>query len=322
VSTPPQNPDNPYEQHPVPPAGAGQPQQDGWQAPQGGPGYGQQPGPGYGQQPGRQPQQGGGPGYGQQAGPGYGQQPGGQPPQGAPIPGTPPPGTELGADLGASFTWMWRAFSRNLGAILVPGIVYGLVMLLFVGGAAIGGGAYMFHALDSAPGTDGPTVGQMFGVGGIMLLAAPFAIVITLLWQSGIAKAAGSIMADGHPGIGESFIGSGRIMLTALVVSILTGVGSALCYLPGLVVAVLVFFAIPAAAHGAGPLDAIKQSVSLVTKNLGLVIVSYLILMVGSSILLTFLIGTFVTVPLMLLFQFALYERVNHRIAPEPARAA
>lgn len=304
MSTPPQNPDNPYEQHPVPPASGGQPQ-GGWQAPQGGSGYGQQPGPGYGQQ----------------AGPGYGPQAGGQP-QGAPIPGTPPPGTELGADLGASFTWMWRAFSRNLGAILVPGIVYGLVMVLFVGGAAVGGVAYLFHSMGPAMDPDAVTFGQMLGFYGIMLLAAPFAVVITLLWQSGVAKAAGSIMGGHRPGIGESFVGNGRVMLTALVASLLTTIGMALCYLPGLVVAVLVFFAIPAAAHGAGPIDAIKQSVSLVTKNLGLVIVSYLILMVGSSILGSVVIGIVVVTPLTLLFQFALYERVNHRIAPEPARAA
>jgi hypothetical protein len=315
VSIPPQDPDHPDGPWQQPGAQQPGPQSSGqWGQP--GP---QQPDP---QQPGPQQPQGGwnppGPqgqaGYGPQGQTGYG-------PQSGPVPGAPAPGTDLGADLGASFTWMWRAFSRNLGAILVPGIVYGLVMLLFIGGAIVGGAAYMIHAMGPGMNPDALSFGQLIGFYGIVLLAAPFAVVITLLWQSGVAKAAGSIMTGRRPGIGESFVGSGRVMLTALVVSLLIGIGMALCYLPGLVLAVLLFFAIPAAAHGAGVVDAITQSFSLVTKNLPLVIVSYLILAVGSSILSSFLIGVVVTTPLMLLFQFALFERVNHRVAPEPVRA-
>lgn len=54
---------------------------------------------------------------------------------GAPVPGQngpgghvgpgPVPGTDLGADLSASFRWMWSAFTANLATFLVPAVVFG-----------------------------------------------------------------------------------------------------------------------------------------------------------------------------------------------------
>lgn len=240
-------------------------------------------------------------------------------------PQRPAPGTDLAADLGAALSFAGRSLLRNPVPFLVSGLVYSLVMLVIIGGGTIGGVVLMVTRLDAM--TDGPGVPDQLPLGelallygivfGAVLLAMPFA----LLWQSGSARAAETILEGGRPTIGAALAGPMRVILTALLVGAIVLVGTLLCYLPGLAAAVLLMFSVPAAARGASPVAALSESVALVRANLGTAIVAYLVLGVISSIAGSLIIGLFVAVPFMLLFEVGMYERLNGRSLPEPARA-
>jgi uncharacterized membrane protein len=94
-----------------------------------------------------------------------------------------------------------------------------------------------------------------------------------------------------------------------------------LLYVPGLIMAVLGFLALPAAINGARPIDAIKESVALVRANLGTVIVVYLVTSLIVSMASMFVVTIVVAVPLMTMVQVALYDRLNHRLPVEPVAA-
>ena len=91
--------------------------------------------------------------------------------------------------------------------------------------------------------------------------------------------------------------------------------------IPGLIASVLLFFAIPASARGASPVEAIKQSVALVRANLGTTIVAWLVLSVVGSAAGMFVLPIIVTIPFYVLFQLGMFERLQGRELPDPARA-
>lgn len=217
---------------------------------------------------------------------------------------------------------MWSAFARNLAAFLVPAIVWSVIVFVIVGIAVIIGVVVMFGMMDDVSSyADEPPAGALLAMYGITLASVPFAGIASLLWQSGAARAAQTVRTGGRPALGASFVGPVRVILTALLVGIMVGIGTLVLVIPGLILAVLSFYALPAAARGASPLEAITESFSLAKNNLGLTVVAYLIVMVASSIAGTIVVGSIVLVPLLVLFQFALHERVNGRECEEPARA-
>ncbi|PWH07656.1 hypothetical protein DEO23_03260 [Brachybacterium endophyticum] len=248
---------------------------------------------------------------------------GGQQPFGAPpFDGAPAPGTDLGADLGAALRWMWKAFSRNVAAFLVPSIVWSVVSFVIIGLFVGIGFAVFYSAVEGAAGSDEtPPLGPILGAYAIMFASAPVAGLVGALWQSGTARGGRTVLEGERPSIGRAFIGSGRLVLTALLVLVLVGVGMVLLYIPGLIVAVMSFYALPAAARGARPVEALKESFALAKQNLGTTIIAYLILMAASSVASFLLVGIFVLIPLQILFQFGLHERLNHREPAEPVRA-
>lgn len=233
----------------------------------------------------------------------------------------PAPGTDLGADLGASVSWMWSAFARNVAAFLVPAIVWSVAVLVIVGIATGIGIAVMFGMMQDSPASDEVPAGAIFALYGIVLAALPFAGIVSILWQSGAARAAETVRSGERPSLGSSFVGAGRVVLTALLVGIMVAIGMILLYIPGLILAVLSFYAIPAAARGASPGAAIKESFALVRGHPGITILAYVIFMAASSIAGMIVIGSVLLVPLLVLFQFGLYERVSGRALTEPVKA-
>ncbi|WP_152351627.1 hypothetical protein [Brachybacterium subflavum] len=233
----------------------------------------------------------------------------------------PAPGTDLGADLGASISWMWSAFARNVAAFLVPAIVWSLAVLVIVGVATGIGIAVMVGMMQDSPASDEVPAGAILAMYGIVLAALPFAGIVSILWQSGAARAAETVRTGERPSLGSSFVGAGRVVLTALLVGIMIAIGMILLYIPGLILAVLSFYAIPAAARGASPGAAIKESFALVRGHLGITVLAYVIFMAASSIAGMIVVGSVLLVPLLVLFQFGLYERVSGRALAEPARA-
>ena len=241
-------------------------------------------------------------------------------------PGRPAPGRDLGADLSASMSWAWKTFTRNLGAFAVPAVVYGLIWASLVIAAVVVGMILMFSAMNvdpnAAPG-EGVTIdwGRYIGSMAVMYGGALVASFPLIFWQTGITRAGRAVIDGRRPGIGEGFSGTGRMLLTALLMTVLTVIGSLLFVIPGMIVAVLGMLAIPAAARGAGPVDAIKESVALVKANLGTAIVTLLVAGAISSAVGMTVVGVLVAMPIQMLMFEALYERLRGNELPEPAAA-
>lgn len=234
-----------------------------------------------------------------------------------------PPGTDLGSDISAAMRWMWQSFTRNLSAFLVPGIVYGLLMLLLIGGAIA---AYVWGFVsdmqyDPVAGEYTPNLERLLIGLGIFTGLSLLTMIPSLLWQSGSARAAATIVDGRRPSTGEAFTGPGRVIATALLVAVITFIGSLLCYLPGLLAAFFFLWAIPASTHGASPIEALKESARLAKENVATTIVTMLIIYAASSIGGTFLLPLVVLPALAALFLRGMYERLNGRELVEPQAA-
>jgi len=242
-------------------------------------------------------------------------------PQGGPAPfPKPAPGTDLGSDLGAALGFAWNALLRNWVPFLVAGLIYSVIAGVILFGGTIGGMIAMFSAIDTTS-TEAPPLGTIALFYGIILGAGLLSAPFLWLWQSGTARAAETVLDGGRPTLGQAMAGPFRIILTMLLVGVITVVGFLLLYIPGLIASVLLMFAIPAAARGASPVEAITQSISLARNNLGTTIVAYLVLGVIGSIGGSLIITVIAVVPFLVLFEIGMFERLNGRNLPEPARA-
>lgn len=245
-------------------------------------------------------------------------------PSPAPGPSAPaaPPGTDLGADVGAAARFAGRALLRSPLALLGAGALYSVLLVLVVVVGFVAALLLAIALVEAGPSTGGElTPGQFVAV-----LAASFGVVLValpvgVLWQAATARAGSVILDGGRPSVGEALIGRGRVLLTALLVLALTILGTILLYLPGLVAAVLLMYAVPAAARGASPLAAMRESVSLARSHLGTTVVGTLLMMAASYLSGLVVIGFIAAVPFTVLFQLALYERLSGREVPEPAQA-
>ena len=251
---------------------------------------------------------------------GAGQAPGPAGPSAAPT--GPAAGTDLGADLGAALRFAGRTLLRNALTLLGAGLLYSAVMAAVIAGAVTGFVVLLVGAAEAAPSTPNePTAVEILLLIAMSLAIVVVAMVFGMLWQSGAARAAGVVLEGGRPSFGQALIGPGRILATALLVLVITAVGSLLLYLPGIIAAVVLMYAIPAAVRGASTVAALTESFALARANLGTTIVGYLVCMVASYLGGLIVIGIIAVIPFAILFQMGLYERLNGRQLPEPAGA-
>lgn len=275
--------------------------------------------------------------YGQdphaQSAPAHGASPQAGQPQGAPAHGSPgaapqgtagapgpTPGTDLGADLGAGLRFAGTGLLRGAAALLGVGALYAVAMLVVVG---VGFALTLFLSIamvetSSSAGGD-PSFGQMIVIFALCFVLVLVAGVVGALWQAGAAQAGGILAGGERPSFRQGLIGPGRVVTTAVLVLVIVMIGSVLLYLPGIIAAVLLFYAIPAALRGASPGQALRESVATATSNLGVTIVGFLITMVASSIGGTLVVGFIAVIPFTVLLQIGLYERVNGRTPSLPA---
>ncbi len=275
--------------------------------------------------------------YGQdphaQSAPAHGASPQAGQPQGAPAHGSPgaapqgtagapgpTPGTDLGADLGAGLRFAGTGLLRGAAALLGVGALYAVAMLVVVG---VGFALTLFLSIamvetSSSAGGD-PSFGQMIVILALCFVLVLVAGVVGALWQAGAAQAGGILAGGERPSFRQGLIGPGRVVTTAVLVLVIVMIGSVLLYLPGIIAAVLLFYAIPAALRGASPGQALRESVATATSNLGVTIVGFLITMVASSIGGTLVVGFIAVIPFTVLLQIGLYERVNGRTPSLPA---
>ncbi len=236
------------------------------------------------------------------------------------VPTGPAPGTDLGADLGAALRFTGQALLRNALVLLGAGALYSVLMVVVIVGAFVAGLMLVIALVESSPGYSteptGPEILAMVAVSVVVVLVA---VPIGMLWQSGAARA-GSVVLDGdRPRFGQAMIGPGRVLGTAVLVLLITIIGTILLYLPGLIAGVVLMYAIPAAARGASPVAALKESLALARANLGTTLVAYLVYMVATYLGSMIVVGMIAVIPFAVLFQMGLYERLSGRQLPDPA---
>lgn len=236
----------------------------------------------------------------------------------APRPG---PGSGPGPDLGAAASFAGKALLGAPLALLGTGALYAVLLVVVIVVAFFLALLIMIAVIEAGPSTGGElTVGQtllmLVVCFGVILVATP----VGVLWQAGAARAGSVLLEGGRPSFGEALIGRGRVLLTAALVLVLTVIGSILFYLPGLIAAVLLLYAVPASARGASPLRAARESLGLARAHLGTTILGTLVVLAASYVGSLVVIGFVAAIPFTVLFQMALYERVNGRELPEPAR--
>lgn len=256
----------------------------------------------------------------------YGQQAPGDPhgrpsPAGPADPGKPAPGQDLGADLGSALKFAGDSLLRNWVPFLIAGLIYSAIATVLVLAGIVGGFFATLPMMEDMGPTDEPGVGAVLVLYAIVLGAMLLTVPFMLLWQSGTARASEVILDGGRPRIGQALVGPLRIILTALLVGVITFVGFLLFYIPGLIASVMLMFAIPAAARGASPVAAIKESAALVRANLATAIITYLVISAIGSIAGMFVITIIALIPFLILFEIGMFERLNGRRLPEPAKA-
>jgi uncharacterized membrane protein len=123
-------------------------------------------------------------------------------------------------------------------------------------------------------------------------------------------------IANGHQvAIGDFFKprNVGNVIIASLIVGVLAGIGSALCFIPGLIVGFLLMFTIVALLdRNLSPVDAIKASFETTTNNLGPAVLAWLVAVaIGLVGALVCLVGLIVAVPVEMLFIVYTYRRLN-----------
>lgn len=280
---PPPSAQQPYGQPPYPP------QQPSGQQP-----YPQQPypQPGHAQQP-----------YPQQP---YAQQPA----YGAPTAGT---------GVGDAFSWGWTKFTQQVGPFLLGVLAYlaVIVVISVVLFAVILGGTVASVDPDTQELRNGAGVGLVFGY----LLVLAVVLLLSAFMQAGVTRATLEV-ADGRRidvGTFFRFDDFGKVVVAALLVGLGTAVGILLFVLPGLVFAFFaqftLFFVID---KRMAPVDAIRASFTLVTRNVGAVVLLFLAVyaanLVGSALC---GVGQLVSFPVGLLATTWMYRRLqNEPVAP------
>lgn len=240
-----------------------------------GPGGGTSVEPGYGYGYGQPAYAGGGAAYGQQ-----------------------PPG------LGDALTYGWEKFRANVGPIITAVVVY-------VVGSVVVFGLLYATIFAAARGGNAGLAGALF-VGAIMVVAIT---LLAFLVQAGLIRGALAITRGERPTTAHFFTTDklGPVVGASLLVALATGIGSLLCYIPGIIVAYLtqytLYFLID---RNMGAVDAIRASVQFTIAHPGTLIVfaivGYLILVVASVACLLPLLVAF---PVVLIAQAYLYKRLQ-----------
>ncbi len=235
-----------------------------------------------------------------------------------PMPPPPPPGAPGGYGfpsgpsgpenyrVGTAFTYAFDKFKSNWGPLVLI-----TVILLVASGIVQGIGRPIENAILSA--TD--SAGLFSLVMTVSLLFSALTFVAQLVVQSAIIKGSLELTRGGRLEVGSAFSGIdwGQVIIAALIIGAATFVGLVLCILPGLVVIFLTSYTLYFVVdHKLPAVDAIRASVSLVTRNLGPLILfflaSVLAYIVGTC---ACLVGLLVAIPVVVIAQAYTFRTLN-----------
>jgi uncharacterized membrane protein len=240
---------------------------------------------------------------------------------------TPPPPPPAGGpawSLGDALSYGWKKFQENVSQILLAVVV---LFVVYVVAAAI---AFGFQAVMISDETCTFTAAEgMQCEGGsswlwrmiVSAISIGFLYIVVMIVGAGIIRGALGI-TEGRPfQVSEMFKTDqlGNVVVASLLVGVATTIGYALCYLPGVAVAFLtsytLFFVID---QNLAPVDAIKASFELTTKNLGNTVVWYIVgglVAVAGAIACG--VGLLVTVPLVIIGTAYTYKTLTAQpVAP------
>jgi uncharacterized membrane protein len=248
---------------------------------------------------------------------------GGYPPQGG---YGQPPGSHGGGqqvDIGEAFSWAWNKFSKNAVPLIVATLVFGLILIVIQALAQLV--SYLVAPSSDYDSYDG---GFSFGysaTGSAGVLVLFLGSLITFVAVGAISSAyLGGILdiVNGQ----EVQIGSffkprniGNVVVASLIVGIVTSIGYALCFLPGLAVTVFTMFTTVAIVdRNLSAIDGIKASIDIVKANFGRVLLIWLVVvaitLVGAVVC---GIGLLVAVPVSTLFLVYAYRKLTSgQVAP------
>ncbi|MEV6137488.1 hypothetical protein AB0L63_15750 [Nocardia sp. NPDC051990] len=197
--------------------------------------------------------------------------PGTIPPPGAMPPGSRPdaptygyqsaPGTPTTLDVGNALSYGWEKFRANFGpwlAVAALGVIIYLAFVLIV---------------------------QVVQPNSLFNLLLIFLAVMVAIWLLQAAMIRGALYeTDGNKPTFASyfnFVNAGNALLTALLAFVLTWIGAALCFVPGLIAGFLCMFSLHFVVdQEQGPFAAIKSSATLVITNIGQVLLLALAVLV------------------------------------------
>jgi len=327
MSQPPEHPGTPADPH------GGNQNPPGYPPP---PGYGAPPPPppGYGAPPPPPPGYGGPP-----PAPGYGPPPGGFPPPGYGAPPPPPPGPPPGYgappagyppqpgyggqfggqpkpefNIGDAISWSWNKFRQNAAAFIVATLAYGVLLgaiyaLIFVvtpgtGSSSSDGYYYTWNTANMGPAAWVITVISQIALYAVVIFAEAAFVTACLDIADGRAVTIGSFFQPRNLGLA---------ILAALLVGVITALGSFLCVIPGLIFGIFAQFTVPFAIdRSLSPIKAMTASFSTVTSNIGPALLAWLVAVAATIVgALACGVGLLVAVPFVALVVIYAYRKLS-----------
>ncbi len=259
---------------------------------------------------------------------------GGYPPPPPPAGGYPPPppaqggyapppvgyGAPAAFSVGDGFSWAWNKFSKHAGPLIVATLVLGLVVSII---------SSIFQAIATAVSPDRVTTYDAddfdflfstevnYSPAGLFVLFLGYLVVIVVAAAIGSAYIGGALdIANGVPVTFGSFFkprNVGAYIVLGLIAGVITGIGFALCFLPGLIATLFLFFSTVALLdRNLAPIEAIKTSFNLVKNNFGQVFLVWLLTLVITAVgALLCGVGLLVAAPLALLLQIYAFRKLS-----------
>ncbi|WP_454043504.1 hypothetical protein [Cellulosimicrobium sp. Marseille-Q8652] len=242
----------------------------------------------------------------------------GYPPSAGPAPGYPPPAHPTGGyagpvfSVGEAISYGWRKVTSNL----LPWILVALILIAVTVAWNLVTGS--FDQFREGYDFDDTSFAALGGITVTSVVLSVVGTVISYLVTAFLTRGALDESAGRRPDVAAFFrIGNVvNVLLAALIVGLLTGIGLFLCILPGIAVAIfsafVYYFALDQRQDA---ISAIRSSWSVVAKNFGSVFLLLLALL-GINILgaIPCGLGLFVTIPLSYVAVAFAYRRLTGQV--------
>lgn len=261
---------------------------------------------------------------------GYPPPPGGYPPppQYYPPPqgNYPPPGYPVAGapaySVGEAVSWAWNKFSKNVTAILVPTLVFGVVYGVLQ--TVIQAISSAFSTVDSTSYGDGYAASISLGLGGIIVsvIGGIVTVIVAAVVQS--AYIGGMLdIANGQPvQIGSFFTPRNvvNVIIASVLSSIIVGIGVLLCIVPGVIATILLLFTTAVVVdRNVSGVDGLRTSFAIAKANFGPTALTWLTTIgVGILGVLACLVGLIVAYPMIALITVYAYRKLSGGFVAPP----